>query len=68
MGPNLTTETIELLTIEDLQKILKLGKTTTYKLCNCKSFPATKIGGQFRITRQALINWIDSNAGRNINI
>lgn len=63
-----TSESLEFYTIQDVQNILKIGKSTAYKLFNSNCFPSTKIGGQFRISKKALISWCDTNAGREFNI
>ena len=46
------------LTVEDVSELLKISKTTAYKLFHTTGFPATKIGRQFVIRRDVLDDYI----------
>lgn len=47
-----------LLDIDDLQRILKIGRNKAYKLMRLSSFPSIKIGNQYRVRREALEEFI----------
>lgn len=49
-----------MLTVKDLQKILKIGRDTAYALMHAKAFPSIKIGGRYYVTREALDSWLKS--------
>lgn len=55
-------------TIEDIMKILQIGKSTAYKLFNSRSFPSTKIGGNYRISAKLFDKWVESQAGKEFNL
>ena len=52
------TKTIDLINIEELQKILDIGKPTAYNLVRRKDFPSVKIGREHRIMKDKLPDWI----------
>jgi excisionase family DNA binding protein len=58
----------DILTQKDLYEYLPLGKTTIQKMLQQKIIPATKIGRNYFITKSKLLNWIDDNAGKEMNI
>ena len=47
-------------------EILKFGKTKMNELLKSGEFPAVKIGGQYRITKTALEQWMKQNEGKKI--
>lgn len=50
-----------LLTIPEVAKVLKIGRTNAYALVKSDpSFPIIKIGKQLRVPVHALNTWIDS--------
>ena len=51
-------EDIVLLTVNDVQSILKCGKQTVYDLFNSRTFPSFHIGRRKYVTAKALANWI----------
>ena len=50
---------MNLLTVKDLQKELKLGRDTAYALMHAKGFPSIKIGGRYYVSNDALIRWLE---------
>lgn len=42
-------------TVDDLRNILKVSKTSVYRLLRSKCFHYVRIGGQYRISKRALI-------------
>jgi len=51
----------EFLSIQDLQTILKCGRTTAYSLVNRKAIRATRVGKSLRIRRSDLERFIEEN-------
>ena len=51
---------------QDMMRILKFKKTKMNKLLNSGEFPAVKIGGQWRITKNVLEKWMEDNIGTEI--
>ena len=43
--------------VDDLARIMKIGKTKAYNLMNCKGFPVQKIGKRKVVESQALQRW-----------
>ena len=50
-----------MLTVKDLQNILKIGRDKAYGLMHAKSFPSIKIGGRYYVQEQALQEWLVKN-------
>lgn len=48
---------IEFLTIEEVQKILRIGKNQAYELCKRKDFPSIKVGKRYRIPADEFRRW-----------
>ena len=49
-----------------MMQILKFGKTKMNALLQSGEFPAVKIGGQYRITKEALEKWMVEKQGKEI--
>ncbi|MGB9813493.1 MAG: helix-turn-helix domain-containing protein [Thermovenabulum sp.] len=52
------------LTVDDVAKTLRIGKSSVYELVSSGQIPAKKIMGQYRIPRDAFIKWL-SNTEKN---
>lgn len=46
------------LTTSEVQEILGLGKSSTYKLISQKDFPKVKIGGAYRIPKEEFTTYM----------
>lgn len=46
----------DILTLEDLMEILHIGKVFAYKLVKSKKVKAIKIGREYKITKESVIN------------
>ena len=57
---------MEIYTTKEMMQILKFGKTKMNELLKSGEFPAVKIGGQYRITKEALEKWMCENEGKEI--
>lgn len=53
-------EEIKLLTIKDVQRILKVSRKTVYNLIEKKAFTMKKIGHSSRIIKTEIDNYINS--------
>jgi len=50
---------MEFLTVEDIQKILRVGKNQAYKLCQRGDFPVMKLGTHYRIPKAEFEKWCE---------
>jgi excisionase family DNA binding protein len=51
---------MDLLTVDEVAKILRAHTNTVYKLCRTGQLPATKIGKEWRISREKLAEYMQS--------
>ena len=49
-----------MLTVKDLQRILKIGRDRAYALMKSKGFPSMKLGGRYYVSEEALNRWLMS--------
>jgi len=59
-----THDTNELLSPEDVCRVLKLGRTVVYRLLNSGSIPSIRIGNQHRVRRGDLDAYLSAQAPR----
>ena len=57
------TEITMMLTPREARQILKIGRTTMYKLIRNHEIPVRKIGRKWRIPKAAFLKWIDCCEG-----
>lgn len=50
----------ELLRVDEVAKLLALGRTKVYEMAERGQIPAMKIGTAVRIPRRKLLDWIDA--------
>lgn len=50
-----------LLTVEEAGKVLRIGRNTIYELVRCGQIRSVKVGRQLRITKQALLEYLNEN-------
>lgn len=50
-------------TVDDIQHILKISKTSVYRLLSSKSFHYVRIGGNYRISKKSFDKWFDGKEG-----
>lgn len=48
----------DVLTVSDLQKILRIGRCTAYEIVNTPNFPCIRVGRAIRIPKIAFIRWL----------
>jgi len=56
-----TTNQLEFLTIEEMQKLLKISRSKSYALIREAGFPKIKIGRIIRIEKNELFSWLQKN-------
>lgn len=49
----------DVLTISDLQKVLRIGRNTAYRLVNTKEIRSIRIGRNIRIPREYVIEFVN---------
>ena len=47
-------------TVDEIQDILGISKTTAYNLVKSKSFHSVKIGGHCRVSKKSFDEWLDN--------
>lgn len=57
---------LELLTADELAKVLRVPKTTLYTLSQQGKIPAIKIGKHWRYIKGAILKWIEKSNRYNI--
>ena len=55
----------EIMNAKDLKEFLHCGINRAYELMHSPAFPANKIGGSYRVRREAVIQWLKDHEGRN---
>ena len=50
-----------MLTVKDLQELLKIGRDKAYSLMHSKSFPSMRLGRKYYFQEQALQEWLVKN-------
>jgi excisionase family DNA binding protein len=52
------SEGLELITVQELQKILRLGRNNTYDILRAGLIPSIKIGRQIRIRKADVLEYL----------
>ena len=63
----MTTEKSDILDIAEASQLLRVSKTTAYKMVNAGQIPHRRIGRQIRFSRQALEEFIREGQGNKGN-
>ena len=50
-----------ILTIDELAKYLKVGKTTLYRLAQEGKIPGQKVGKHWRFSRESIDRWLEES-------
>ena len=58
-----TEPDIRAYTVDDIQHILKVSRTTVYELLKSKKFHSVRVGCQFRISKKIVVNWLNGEKG-----
>lgn len=59
---------MNLLTVQETQSLLKMGRDKTYALMRSKGFPSIKIGGRFFVEEEALAEWLKKQRYREFKL
>ncbi len=51
----------ETLTVQEVQKILKLGRNAVYNLVHSNSFPVIRVGNLIRIPKKPFYDWLSTS-------
>ncbi len=51
----------EMLTLDEVSRLLKMSKATVQRWCRDRRLPAAKIGKEYRIRREDLDRWYPEN-------
>lgn len=54
------------LTIKELMEVLKIGRSTAYKLIKTKGFPVARVGKTILIPYDKLLEWLDKGGTLNV--
>lgn len=52
----------DVLTPKEVGAVLSLSRNSVYELFHAQGFPAFKVGNQFRVRREKLVEWMDKIA------
>ena len=50
---------MNLLTVQETQSLLRIGRDKAYALMHSKGFPSVKIGGRYFVEEEALREWLN---------
>ena len=65
MQPIIETNTIPTFyTVEDIQRLLGIGRNNAYKLVNDKNFPAIYVGNRIIIPTDLFQKWVNQQAAQ----
>jgi excisionase family DNA binding protein len=56
----------EFISLNELQKILAIGRTKAYDLVTSGDLPAVRIGRSIRISKQDLTDWLERQRYQNV--
>ena len=57
---NTREELPEVMTIQELQQFLKIGRNSAYDLVNRKEFKVLRVGKSIRINKAEFLRWFDN--------
>lgn len=55
----------DVLTVRELSKLLRIGINNAYKLIRNGTIPSVRVGRQYRIARQAVLDWLEKSSPDN---
>ncbi len=56
-----SSEAAAILTVREIQKLLKVSQATAYKLIHSDLFPVVRIGRCYRIPYEPFFQWLEQN-------
>ena len=64
----MSIDDIIILDVNDIQKILKIGKEAAYSLMRNHAFPSVKIGKRYVVEKEAFKQWLKRQEGREFQL
>lgn len=61
MDGNIPQHPASILTVKDIQEILKIGQVSAYRLIRSHSFPVTRVGRCYRIPSDTFYQWLNKS-------
>ncbi|MCM1233177.1 MAG: helix-turn-helix domain-containing protein [Ruminococcus flavefaciens] len=58
----------DVLTMEDLQKVLRIGRSTAYRLVKANDIPCVRIGRSIRIPKRFVVEYIQASVEDRRNV
>lgn len=55
-----------LYTVEDIQKIFRIGRSKAYQLLSMRGFPAIRLNRKVYVPKEKLEEWVGKNAGKQL--
>lgn len=65
--PKQVDEQKRVYTVDEIQDILNVSRTTVYRLIKSGVFHSVRVGGQHRISKKSFDAWLDSPTGNDEN-
>ena len=58
----------ELMTEREVREMIRISRTTLWKLRKNEGFPFTKVGRQYRYSKKEILEWMKERRGKKIEI
>ena len=58
----------ELMTEKEVREMIRISRTTLWKLRKNEGFPFTKVGRQYRYSKKEILEWMKERKGKKIEI
>lgn len=59
---NLFREYPDVLEVQDVQKALRIGRSTAYKLLKSGALPSMRVGSKYRVPKPYLLQFVTENS------
>ena len=56
-----------LYSVDDIQRIFRIGRTKAYQLLNSSGFPSFRLNRKLYVSREKLIDWVAKTSGKTYN-
>ena len=64
--PSMDTPDREVLTVAEVASFLRISRASAYEAIRTGEIPSFKIGRSIRVSRSALLAWIDHQSGKDL--
>ena len=55
---------IILYTVDDIQRIFKIGRSKAYQLLSSSGFPTIRLNKKLLVEKEKLVDWLSKNSGK----